>query len=60
EFLPSDVKELAALRPRLRADQSPDVPDPIGQDQEFFDQIGSQIAALVRPIIKFCRDVSSP
>jgi len=60
EFRPADVNELAALRPRLRADQSPDVPDPIGQDQEFFDQIGSQIAELVRPIVEFCRDVSSP
>ncbi|MCB9409830.1 low molecular weight phosphatase family protein [Mycolicibacterium sp.] len=60
EFDPADVKELATLRSRLRAEQSPDVPDPIGQDQEFFDQVGSQIAELVRPIIEFCRDVSSP
>ncbi|MCB1292208.1 MAG: low molecular weight phosphatase family protein [Mycobacterium sp.] len=58
EFDPAYVKELATLRSRLRAEQSPDVPDPIGQDQEFFDQIGSQIAELVRPIVEFCRRVS--
>lgn len=59
QFDPADVKELATLRPRLRADQSPDVPDPIGQDQGVFENVGSQIAELVRPVVEFCRRVST-
>ena len=57
-FDPSDVAELASLRSRLRAEQIPDVPDPIGQSPEVFDQVGAQIAALVQPIVEFCRRVS--
>ena len=60
QFDPGSVKDLSALRPQLRADQSPDVPDPIGQSPEFFDQIGSQIAALMEPIVEFCRRASRP
>jgi protein-tyrosine phosphatase len=57
EFEPVDVAELAGLRPRLRVDQAPDVPDPIGQDPEVFERVGAQIAGLVAPIVEFCRRV---
>ena len=55
QFAPQDVKGLAALRPQLRTDQSPDVPDPIGQSAEVFDEVGAQIAELVGPVVEFCR-----
>jgi protein-tyrosine phosphatase len=55
QFDPAEVGELASLRPRLRADQTPDVPDPIGQDAEVFEQVGARIAGLVAPIVEFCR-----
>ena len=58
QFDPADVSELASRRSQLRADQIPDVPDPIGQDPEVFDRIGAQIAELVAPIMEFCRRVS--
>lgn len=58
-FGPGDVKDLAALRPQLRADEIPDVPDPIGRNQEFFAQVGSQIADLMIPIVEFFGRVSS-
>ncbi len=57
-FDPVDIGELAGLRPQLRAEQILDVPDPIGQDPEVFDRIGAQIAALVAPVVEFCRRVS--
>ncbi len=57
-FSPADIGELAGLRPQLRAEQIPDVPDPIGQDPEVFDRIGAQIAELVTPVVDFCRRVS--
>ena len=57
-FDPADVRELAALRPQLSAEQSPDVPDPIGQNREVFDRVGAQIADLVTPIVEFCRKAS--
>ena len=55
QFDPECVKDLSALRSRLRADQSPDVPDPIGKSPDFFAQVGSQIAGLLRPVVEFCR-----
>ena len=58
QFEPGDVKALAALRSRLRADEVADVPDPIGQDPEVFDRVGIQIAGLLGPVVEFCRQVS--
>lgn len=54
EFNAQDVAELAALRPRLGARTAADVPDPIGREPEFFATVGSQIAALVPPVIDLC------
>ena len=58
QFDPGSVKDLSALRPQLRAEQSPDVPDPIGQSPEVFDRVGNQIADLLGPIVEFCRRAS--
>lgn len=58
QFDPGCVKDLAVLRPQLRADQSPEVPDPIGRDPEVFDRVGSRIADLVGPVVEFCRRTS--
>jgi protein-tyrosine phosphatase len=54
-FDPAGVGDLAGLRPQLRADDVADVADPIGQSPEVFARVGSQIAALVEPIVEFCR-----
>ena len=53
-FSPKDVAGLAGLRPHLRADQVLDVTDPIGQSPAVFEQVGSQIAALMAPVVEFC------
>ena len=57
-FDPADIEELAARRSHLRAEEIPDVPDPIGEGPEVFDRIGAQIAELVAPIVEFCRRIS--
>lgn len=57
-FDPAEVGELPSLRSQLRAEQTPDVPDPIGQSPEVFDRVGAQIAELVAPVLEFCRRVS--
>ena len=49
------VADLAALRPRVLADEMPDVPDPIGQSPQHFATVGSQIADLLGPILELCR-----
>ena len=54
-----NVADLAALRPQLTADDLSDIPDPIGQGQEFFAMVGSQIADLLPPILGLCQR-SSP
>lgn len=54
QFDPENVAGLAALRPHLRADELPDVSDPIGQSPEVFEQVGARIAALVGPVVEFC------
>jgi low molecular weight protein-tyrosine phosphatase len=50
-----DVTELAALRPKLTAHERSDIPDPIGQSQEVFAMVASQIAELLPPILELCR-----
>lgn len=50
-----NVEDLATLRSQLAADGSSDIPDPIGQSQEVFATVGSQIAALLPPILELCR-----
>lgn len=49
------IGDLAGLRQRLTAQDSPDVPDPIGQDAEVFAGVGAQIAALLPPILDLCK-----
>lgn len=49
------VADLALLRPYLIAEESADIPDPIGQTADYFDMVGLQIANLLKPIIELCR-----
>ncbi|WP_084223400.1 low molecular weight phosphatase family protein [Mycolicibacterium holsaticum] len=53
------VDDLAALRPRLNANESLDIPDPIGRNPRFHAEIGSQIAKLLPPIIEFCQNYAA-
>ena len=55
EFGALTISDLAALRPRLAANEPLDIPDPIGQSPEVFAAVGSQIAGLLPPIIELCR-----
>jgi len=59
QFDPCDVKDLATLRPQLRADDLDDIPDPIGKKPEVYAGVAEQIAALVAPIFEFCRRVAA-
>lgn len=54
------VADLAELRPRLVADDLPDIVDPIGQSADIFTMVGSQIAELLPPILELCRRASEP
>jgi protein-tyrosine phosphatase len=49
------LADLAALRPHLLANETSDIPDPIGQSPEVFAVIGDQIAELLPPILEVCR-----
>lgn len=49
------VMDLATLRPRLKAAEKDDIPDPIGQNPMVFATVGSQIADLLPPILELCR-----
>ena len=51
------VPDLAARRSLLIADETLDIPDPIGQSPEVFAEIGSQIAHLLPPIFGVCQPV---
>lgn len=53
-----NLSDLAALRPRLAANQLSDVPDPIGQSSEFFATVGVQILDLLPPVLELCRKSS--
>lgn len=59
EFGAGEVKDLAALRPQLRRDEPMDIPDPIGEDPEFFDRVGAIIAELLPPVLDLCRRSST-
>jgi protein-tyrosine phosphatase len=48
------LADLAVLRPHLGAHEMADIPDPIGQSPEVFAAVGSQIAALLPPILELC------
>lgn len=51
----TSVADLPALRPQLTQQELLDIPDPIGKDAEVFASVGSQIAALLPPILELCR-----
>ena len=55
DFSARSVSDLAALRPQLARHQLVDIPDPIGQNREFFAGVGARIADLVAPILDLCR-----
>jgi protein-tyrosine phosphatase len=55
EFNARDVADLATLRPHLAAHQLTDIGDPIGQTEEIFAMVGSQIADLLPSILELCR-----
>ncbi|TFV58287.1 low molecular weight phosphatase family protein [Mycobacterium sp. PS03-16] len=54
DFTVGDIRDLAALRPNIDTRNIPDIPDPIGQDLEFFASVGCQIRDSLPPILKFC------
>ncbi len=54
-----NVRELARLRAQLKQGDEADIPDPIGQDAEFFYHIGSVIAELLPPVLELCRNTSA-
>ena len=56
EFGARNVNDLAVLRPQLRQDEATDIPDPIGQDPEFFNRIGVTIAESLRPVMELFRE----
>jgi len=51
----TNVADLAACRPELAANLLTDVPDPIGQDEGFFAEIGAQIYNLLPPVLDLCQ-----
>lgn len=55
EFGAREVKDLSALRPQLKQDDATDIPDPIGEDPEFFTRIGFMISELLRPIMQLAQ-----
>ena len=55
KFGPENISDLTALRPHLKAADSLDISDPIGQSPEFFETVGCQIADLLPPVLELCR-----
>jgi protein-tyrosine phosphatase len=46
-----NVAELAGFRPQFPANAPSDIPDPIGQDEAFFEMVGAQIADLLPSVL---------
>jgi protein-tyrosine phosphatase len=49
------VADLAALRPHMATEEPSDIPDPLGESEEFFAMVGSKIADLLPPILGLCQ-----
>ncbi len=49
------IDDLRTHRARLAGTSDTDVPDPIGEDSGVFAAVGSQIAALLPPILRLCQ-----
>lgn len=52
---PATVADLAGLRHRLAGRTVADIPDPIGQEPAYFEEVGVQIARLLPSILELCR-----
>lgn len=50
---------LGAMRTHLPLAELADIADPIGEAPEVFEEVGAQIAALLPPIVDFCRRLSA-
>lgn len=48
------IADLPSLRPHLAMSSLPDVPDPIGENTQFFAEVASRIALLLEPVIELC------
>lgn len=55
KFGAQQIDALANLRSHVAADESLDIPDPIGQSPEVFAAVGRQIAELLPPVLELCR-----
>ncbi len=53
------IDELAELRPQLAASEVLDIADPIGQDAQVFEKVGSQIVEQLPPILQLCQRSSA-
>jgi protein-tyrosine phosphatase len=51
----TSVAELSARRPQLAEHVIVDITDPIGQSAEVLATVGSEIAALLPPVLELCR-----
>lgn len=49
------ISELARFRSQFGSYELTDVADPIGQNKQFFESVGSQIADLLTPILQLLR-----
>ena len=54
ELIAGNITDLADRRPHFAAQELPDISDPIGESADIFEMVGSQIADLLPPILKFC------
>ena len=52
DYQPKAVSDLASFRPRLAANESLDVPDPIGQGSDVYAKVGARIADHLPPILE--------
>ena len=52
ESAATTVAELADARPRYQVQESEDVADPIGADEETFHAVGLEIATLLGPLLR--------
>jgi protein-tyrosine phosphatase len=52
------VAELSEFRPLLSGYQHNEIADPIGHSADFFNAVGTDIAALLPPILDLCRSSS--
>jgi protein-tyrosine phosphatase len=50
-----NVAELAGFRPQFSANAPSDIPDPIGQNEAFFEMVGAQISDLLQPVLDLCQ-----